>query len=178
MKPFKNYIKNLYKILTAITVFIAIVYFFTGKATFAEYLNSLTDYTQFNSNDVAKNTGVKSAFTFVPNSDNLLTTLLKTFFVILAILFLCIAALFTSFFELFIFLFSWGDHPFYCTKEIWSLCWNRIALNWYWLPGKSVYLTISLILFSGIFGNETRDAPRKIPTLRERKTNSRNKLRR
>lgn len=162
----KVYLRNLYRVLTALTVVTAIIFFFTGKATFADYLSTFSSYSAVDQSVLeTKIRSSDSASTFEPNSDNLITTLAKTIFVAIAFFFLCLATLFSFFLELFIVLFSWGDHPFYCSKQVWNLCWNKIVLNWYWIPGKSLYLGISLILVSGIFGNESRDAPRDLPKI-------------
>lgn len=173
MTLLKIYWKKLYRVLTAITVIAGIIYIFTGKATFTEYISSVNNYFHIDASKIAKeNPIVESQFTFIPNSDNFVTTFFKTFFVTIAILFLCFAAFISAILELPIFLFSWGDHPFFCAKQIWNLCWDKIVLHWYWIPGKSLYLGISLVLFSGLFGNESRNNPREIPQIRGNKRQS------
>lgn len=152
----KKYLKNLLRFLTAVSVIIAILVFTTGKTKLEEYIDVANSWFVGSSSLKAiHSTPSESVQHFNPNSDNLLTTICKTFFVILAIIFLCFASLIAAMLEIVIWVVSLGHSKFYCTKQIWNLCWSEIVSNWYWTPAKSTYLWITFLLY-GVFLGRNR----------------------
>ena len=152
----RKYLKNLFLFLTAVSVIIAILVFTTGKTKLEEYVDIVKGWFGSNSSPTTiHSTSSESIQHFKPSSDNLLTTICKTFFVILSIIFLCFASIIAALLEIVIWIVSLGHSKFYCTKQIWNLCWTEIVSNWYWTPAKSTYLWITFLLYGGFFGGKS-----------------------
>ena len=158
MEYLKTYLRNIFRVLTVFSVVIAIAVFFTGKASLTENIKLVSDYL-FRDGTSAKGTTIVSdkPVVFNEGTDNLLTTIVKTLVVILAIFGLVIASVIASVLETIIWVVSWGEYRFYCTGEIWNLCWSKIVANWFWVPSKSTYLWITFFLYSGSFGGGSVD---------------------
>lgn len=133
---------------------LTILVFITGKVSLSENINLVTDWIGGHSQTDSK-TKLIDFSNSIGGTDNLVTTILKTAVVVLAIIFLCFATFVAAMFELVIWVVSWGENSFYCTKEIWSLCWNKIVTQWYWLPASNTYLWITFLLYSGFFGTQS-----------------------
>jgi hypothetical protein len=152
----KKYLKNLFRFLTAVSVIIAILVFTTGKMKLEEYIDIINGWFGSNSSPKTTHTTLSDSVQhFKPSSDNLLTTICKTFFLILAVIFLCFASIISALLEIVIWIVSLGHSKFYCTKQIWNLCWTEIASNWYWTPAKNTYLWITFLLYGGLFGTKS-----------------------
>ncbi|MCG9900819.1 MAG: hypothetical protein MH132_12510 [Hydrotalea sp.] len=176
MTAFKRYLKKLYRVLAFIAVLIGILVFTTGKTSLTDNINLLSEYFSGSSkNDSIQSSPKPPTSSGIPKSDNLITTVIKTFFVIVAIIFLTIATIISAVLELFIWVVSWGDNSFYCTKELWNLCWNKIVSKWYWEPSNSTYLWITFLLYSGFFGNESREKKLQVQPNTLNKNNIRRK---
>ncbi|MBL7855898.1 MAG: hypothetical protein JNL17_15975 [Cyclobacteriaceae bacterium] len=143
----KKYVRNIFRILTIVSVVITLLVFITGKTELTEYIKIFRN--QFGETS-DENTSVN--YNFLEGTDNLLTTIFKTFFVILAVIFMTMASIISGFLEIIIWAVSLGRYKFYCTGEIWDLLWTRIIGNWYWTPSKSLYLCITYLFYSGFFG--------------------------
>jgi len=153
MKFLKNYWRKAFRILTPITVIITLLVFTTGKSQLADYIDMINSWFNTSSPHSAGNSSTSvSIQQQIPNSDNLLTTIFKTFFVIIAIVFFVMASIVSILLEFIIWIISWGDNKFYITKQIWNLCWNKMVSNWYWAPSSSTYLWITFLFYSGFFG--------------------------
>jgi hypothetical protein len=148
----RKYLKSIYRVLTAVSVVIALLVFITGKTELTEYVKMFRNYFGMSQEDNAH-----TNYIFLEGTDNLLTTIFKTFFVILAIFFLTIASIISCLLEIIIWAVSLGTYKFYCMGEIWDLLWTRIVSNWYWIPSKSLYLWITYLLYSGFFGTGSVD---------------------
>jgi len=150
----KKYLKNLFTILMYISGLLTILVFITGKVSLSENISLVTSWIGGHSHTDTK-TRLTDFTHSISGSDNLVTTILKTAVVVLAIIFLSFATFVAAIFELVIWVVSWGDNSFYCTKEIWSLCWNKIVTQWYWMPASNTYLWITFLLYSGFFGTQS-----------------------
>jgi len=162
MNKIKTYIRNLFRVLTVFSVLVTVLVFFTGKDSLTEYIDTFNSW--FKDGTTPKTNDITHSELLQPsnlNTDNLLTTICKTFFIILSILFFTIAAFISAIIEFVIWIVSWGDDKFYCTKHIWNLCWNEIFRDWYWLPSKSTYLWITFLLYSGLFGSQSTNRQNK-----------------
>ena len=148
----RKYVKNLYRVLTAVSVVVALIVFVTGKTELTEYVKIFRSYFKLSEGD-----NTETSYIFLEGTDNLLTTIVKTFFVILAIVFLTIGSIISGILEAIVWAVSLGTYKFYCTREIWDLLWTRIVSDWYWTPSKSLYLWITYLLYSGFFGTSSVD---------------------
>jgi hypothetical protein len=108
----RKYAKNVYRVLTAISVMVALLVFVTGKTELTEYVKIFRSYFTMSEIDNAE-----TNYIFLEGTDNLLTTIVKTFFVILAIVFLTIGSILSGILETIIWAVSFGTYKFYCTRE-------------------------------------------------------------
>jgi hypothetical protein len=83
-------------------------------------------------------------------------TLLKTPFALLSCVFTFIAIIVTGVFELFGYLFSGFNYKFPITYEVIDIGWKGIVKQWWWHPGVTWHLIVSLFLCIGILSGSRR----------------------
>jgi hypothetical protein len=158
MRELKTYLRGLFRVLALVSALVTILVFTTGKSSLSEWSKSISSYFENTSSEkTTQPSSLPIEKSSISKSDNLVTTICKAFVVILAIISLMFAAFFAAILELIIWIVSFGDNSFYCTKKIWNLCWTEIFSAWFWDPAKSTYLWITFLLYSGFFGTKSVD---------------------
>lgn len=100
-----------------------------------------------------------------PSAAGFFETFIKTPFAlsVLAATFfgVCISAIFEFFYNL----FSGFHYQYPTTKQIWNIGWDQVVAQWWWQPGVTWHLVVSIIVWAPFtlsrYGNRERRKRRK-----------------
>jgi len=84
--------------------------------------------------------------------DSFFTTLLRTPFALTIGFITAGCIMFTGFMEFWPYLFSGFDYGFPVTKELVDIGWKQVVYEWWWKPGVTWHLIVSILLFSMFSG--------------------------
>ncbi len=81
------------------------------------------------------------------------TTLLRTPFAVTIGFITAGCIMFTGFMEFWPYLFSGFDYTFPVTMELVDIGWKQIVFEWWWKPGVTWHLVVSILLFAMFSGS-------------------------